>query len=326
MPNPDRLFLVGDSGGTHTRALVAMSTGKVLGTGFSGGANAFAIGKRAASENLRRALRLAIQDAGVKASRLSGIVVGTASVTSDGKNAAPIEAELRTFLSNKCVRIVGDARIALEGALAGKPGVVAVAGTGSIVLGRSARGTFVRVGGWGPLAGDEGSAQWLGRRALQEAAHCADKVSPRSMLLDLICSHFYLQRFDDILDIIYDHPMTSAELGTLAPLVTEAADKGDRIAHELVRDGACALALQVVTAARRLRMKLPLISHQGSMFNARRHFRTSFSKEVQRLLPQARFTGPRLPPIGGAFLLALADAKIKISPSVIDTFMENGDA
>lgn len=323
--NPDGLFLVSDSGGTHTRALVATAAGKILGTGSSGGGNAFAVGKRAASENLRRTLRMAMQDAGVRASRLSSIVIGTASVTSDGKNAAPIEAELRAFLRNDYVRVVGDARIALEGALAGEPGVVTVAGTGSIVLGRNVCGTFVRVGGWGPLAGDEGSAQWLGRRALQEAANCADQVSPHSLLLDLICSHFYLQRFDDVLDIIYDHPMTSAEIGALAPLVTEAAEKGDRTAQELLRCGSSVLALQVATAARRLKMKAPLVSHQGSMFNVRR-FRASFSKELQRLLPQARFTTPRLPPIGGAFLLALGDAKIKPSPSVIHTFLENGHA
>ncbi len=305
--------------------MVVTATGKALGIGISGGGNAFAIGKRAAFANLRRTLRLAMQEAGVKPGSLRNIVVGTASVTSDGSNAAPIEAELRSFLRNQRVRVVGDARIALTGALAGEPGVVAVAGTGSIVLGQSSRGSFVRVGGWGPLAGDEGSAQWLGRRALQEAAHCADQNTRRTALLSSICSHYRLRNFDEVLDIIYDHPMTSAELGALAPLVTEAAGKGDRAARELIREGAGALALQTATAARRLRLKAPLISHQGSMFSVCHVFRAAFSEELHRLLPGSRVIKPRLTPIGGAFLLALADAQLRVSPAIIHNFQESGN-
>lgn len=314
-----------DSGGTHTRAMVVTATGTVIGTGSSEGANAFAIGKRAASANLRRTLRLAMQDAGVKPASLRNIVVGTAGVTSDGINAAAIEAELRSFLHNERVRVVNDARIALAGALAREPGVVAVAGTGTIVLGQNARGSLVRVGGWGPLAGDEGSAQWLGRRALQEAAHSADQNTPPTALVAAICSHFHVRRFDDVLGIIYDHPMTSAELGALAPLVTEAAEEGDKTARELIRSGARALALQTATAARRLRLKSPLISHQGSMFTVSRAFRVDFSNEIRRLLPGSRVILPKLAPIGGAFLLALVDARLQISPIVIRNFQESGD-
>jgi N-acetylglucosamine kinase-like BadF-type ATPase len=320
------MLLIADSGGTHTRALVATAQGKIIGSGRSGGANAFAIGKHAASVNLREALRLALKSASVQASRVSQTVIGTASVTCEGRGAAPIEDDLRSFLRNQRVRVVGDARIALEGALASEPGVVAVAGTGSIVLGRSSAGTLIRIGGWGPLAGDEGSGQWLGRRALQEAAHSADQVTKKTLLLDAICAHYRLRSYDDVLDVIYDHPMTSAELGALAPLVTAAADRGDKIARGILAQGAAALAAQVAATARRLKLKKPLVSHQGSMFNVRRRFQTPFAAELLRLLPQAQLIEPRLPPIGGAFLLALADAGVEASPTLIRSFREGCDA
>lgn len=319
----DSLFLIADSGGTHTRALVVTARGVILGIGRSGGGNAFAIGKRASSANLRRTLSLALKDAGIRPSHLNRTVIGTASVTSDGHGAAPIEAGLWSFLGNGQVHVVGDARIALESALAGEPGVVAVAGTGSIVLGRDAEGTLVRVGGWGPLAGDEGSAQWMGRRALQEAAHAADQVAKRTLLLDAVCSHYRLKSFIDVLDIIYDHPMTSAELGALAPLVTAAADSGDKTARKILSEGAAALAAQVATAARRLGLKAPLISHQGSMFTVRQRFRTPFAAELRRLLPDAHLIAPRLAPIGGAFLLALSGVGLKASSRVVQTFRED---
>lgn len=319
----DRLLLIADSGGTHTRALVVTTKGKIVGAGRSGGANAFAIGKRAASVNLRQALSMALTNAGVRSSHIGYTVIGTASVTAQGLGAAPIEADIRSFLCKACVRVIGDARIALEGALGGEEGVVAVAGTGSIVLGRNANGTLVRIGGWGPLAGDEGSAQWLGRRALQEAAHADDQVTRKTLLLDGICSHYGLKSFEQVLDIIYDHPMTSAELGALAPLVTTAADRGDKTARNILNQGAIALAAQVAAAARRLRLKTPLISHQGSMFTVRRRFRAPFAAELLRLMPQARLIAPRLPPIGGAFLLALADAGVNVSTKTLRTFCED---
>ena len=318
----DSLLLIADSGGTHTRALLVTTHGNVLGSGSSGGANAFAIGKHAASVNLREALNLALKAAGVRSSRVGQTVIGTASVTSDGGGAAPIEHDIASSLRNQRVRVVGDARIALEGALASRPGLVAVAGTGSIVLGRSSAGKLMRVGGWGPLAGDEGSAQWVGRRALQEAAHSADQVTKETLLLDAICAFYRLHSFDDVLGVIYGHPMTSAELGALAPLVTEAADRGDKIARSILVQGAAGLAAQVAAAARRLKIKAPLVSHQGSMFSVRRRFRTPFANELLRLLPDARLIEPHLPRIGGALLLALAELGIEASPTVIRKFRE----
>src|ERR671922_279575 len=55
----------------------------------------------------------------------------------------------------------------------GRPGALLLAGTGSIVLGRDARGRLVRAGGLGPLIGDEGSAFWLGREWLRRAPEAA---------------------------------------------------------------------------------------------------------------------------------------------------------
>ena len=53
------------------------------------------------------------------------------------------------------------------GALDGRPGMLVLAGTGSIVLGRDGQGRVARAGGLGPLIGDEGSAFWLGREWLR---------------------------------------------------------------------------------------------------------------------------------------------------------------
>src|SRR5258708_7782576 len=72
------------------------------------------------------------------------------------------------------VRVIPNAQAALLGALGDRPGVLVLAGTGSIVIGYDGRGRWARAGGLGPFLGDEGSAFWLGREGLRSRAAPGD--------------------------------------------------------------------------------------------------------------------------------------------------------
>lgn len=170
----------------------------------------------------------------------------------------------------------------------------------------------------GPLAGYEGSAQWIGCRAIQEVAHAADGVTKPTLLLNAVRRHFGLTKFEHIIDVIYARPMTPAELGALAPLVTRAADRGDVVVPEIFKQGTASLARQVAEAARRLHLKKPLVSHQGSMFTVKEHFRGEFEKLLH--IRGVQFVAPSLSPLGGAFLLALQDCGVDASIPVVNTF------
>ncbi|HEX5282756.1 MAG TPA: BadF/BadG/BcrA/BcrD ATPase family protein [Bryocella sp.] len=316
-----KLVLIADAGATHVRTMLVGIDGRLLGVGRAGTGNPFAIGHVAACHNLKAAIVAALKDAHIPPARIALVVVGSAGVTHDGRGAKPIVEDIRKYLKDTKIVVVGDGRIALAGALAGAHGVVAVSGTGSIVLGKDPTGRVLRVGGWGPLAGDEGSAQWIGRRAIQEAAHAADSVADPSLLMNSLCRYFRLRNFDRIIDAIYAHPMTPSELGALAPLVTRAADRDDVVALGIFAEGAKALALQAVTAARRLHLRRPLVSHQGSMFTVS-HFRSAFDRELRLQIRGALFVAPSLPPLGGAFLMALQHCGLPASPAVMDTFRD----
>ncbi|HET9130296.1 MAG TPA: BadF/BadG/BcrA/BcrD ATPase family protein, partial [Terriglobia bacterium] len=67
-----------------------------------------------------------------------------------------------------------DAFISYVGAIGLEPGILLIAGTGSIAIGRRADGSMIRVGGWGPIFGDEGSGFWIGREAVQAALRAHD--------------------------------------------------------------------------------------------------------------------------------------------------------
>jgi len=141
------------------------------------------------------------------------------------------------------VVVISDAEAALLGAHDGRPGVLVLAGTGSIVLGRDAAGRVARAGGLGPLIGDEGSAFWLGREWLRGAP---DAVR--------------------VARALGGGPAAVARVAALAPRVLARARRGDRRARAVVAAGQAELAALAHDVIRRLRLRPPVsVSWSGSL-------------------------------------------------------------
>jgi glucosamine kinase len=85
---------------------------------------------------------------------------------------------LQSLIPGAQVIIESDAFISSIGAIGIDPGVLLIAGTGSIVIGRDKDRSMFRVGGWGPYFGDEGSGFWIGREAVRAALRSLDSQSP----------------------------------------------------------------------------------------------------------------------------------------------------
>src|SRR5207249_3457338 len=129
------------------------------------------------------------------------------------------------------VEVISDAQAALLGAIGEGPGVLVLAGTGSIVVAHDGRGRWTRAGGLGPLVGDEGSGFWLGREWLRTLGRRGDL---RAVL-----------RFVHAPDAV-------AGIAALAPRVLGRARRGDRPARARSRDAARG-ARRARDAARRRR-------------------------------------------------------------------------
>jgi N-acetylglucosamine kinase-like BadF-type ATPase len=323
--SPDRqsragcLVMVADGGATHTRACVADLEGQIYGRGEAGPGNAFAVGFRRAQENLGLALQGALHDSGVAVSDIRAVVAGLASVGVWGEGSAPFLQQFHRLLPKARVQILGDMLIAHEGALAGKPGVVIVSGTGSVVFGRDEEGNAVKVGGWGAWFGDEGSAQWIGREGLRRAAHAVDGTGQPTALVRALERHFRVQGFRHIVPLIY-HDFSPAGLGELAPVVSACARCGDRVAQQLVREAAEWLAHQASTAMKGLHLKRPEISYEGSLLRGEACLQRAVEQSLRRLAPGAKFVAPCLPPTGGAWLMAAKLVGIHPTRAAIQTF------
>lgn len=182
------------------------------------------------------------------------------------------------------VVVIPDAQAAALGALEHRPGVLVLAGTGSIVVAHNGRGRWMRAGGFGPFLGDEGSGFWLGREWLRATVDDADFEAVRAF------AHA---------------PRPAAAIAALAPDVIARARRGDRRARAIVRTGQARLAAAAAGVARRLRLVPPLeVSWAGSVMGDA-WFRAGVAAALARDGVRARWTPPTTPPVTAALRLAL---------------------
>ncbi len=266
---PEEAYFLGvDGGGSKTLAILVDAEGREVGRGLAGGANYAALGLELAVHNIFQAVERAKHSAGLPLSLApQSAWLGLAGVDrpADQKllypHLSPLAAQIHT---------TNDAELGLS-ALENAVGVVLIAGTGSIALGRDSKGTIFRAGGWGHLLGDEGSGYYLGQHALLAAVRAADGRGPKTLLLELILDHWRLRSAEDILERVYGSA-DKATIASLSPCVFHAAQTGDTVASAIMQRGAEELALAVSTISARLQLsELPLALMGGLLLHVERY-------------------------------------------------------
>jgi glucosamine kinase len=162
------------------------------------------------------------------------------------------------------VHVTGDADSARAGAFLGAPGVVVIAGTGSMASGWNGEGS-ARAGGHGFLLGDEGSAYWIGRAAVRAALRWQDGIGGGSRMIHRAVLQATAQDLDALIDEVCSHPAERNRLTALAPVVTELAAE-DPEARKIALRAAEHLAALAEAVRRRLG-PLP-VAGAGRVFSA----------------------------------------------------------
>src|SRR5882762_10508304 len=249
---PRQLVAGVDGGGTKTYAIVMDQDDNILGQGHAGPSNPLRVGITLAAAAIREALDRACAAARVRRTDVVAIEIGLAGARRK-ELSARMEEALRG-LGVREIEVVGDAEIALFGATDGEPGVVVIAGTGSVSCGINVRHRRVRAGGWGPVAGDEGGGSWIARRALAAVAHATDGRGPGTSLTAAACSYFHVSTADDLATAIYSPTITNDRIAGFAKLVIEAAKANDRVARGIVTEAGKELGIAAAAVIRNLKM------------------------------------------------------------------------
>lgn len=228
------LFLGIDAGGTHCRARLVDDDGKILGAGHAGPAN-LTIGARA-HKSIIAASRQAFAEAGLapSARRRTHLAIGAAGAD----DPAAVDALHARRLPFASVTIRSDAVTACIGAHGDADGGLLIVGTGSQGIVRH-KGRFQRVGGWGFLLSDEGSAAVLGHRAVRRALAAHEGTTSSSPMTRQIMSSFDNSPAELL---VWSRQSTPSQWGAFSPLVFACADAGDPVAQRLVDDAAADVA------------------------------------------------------------------------------------
>jgi len=233
-----KFFLGLDGGQSTTTAVIGDEAGRIIGVGHAGPCN------HVSTEESRDRFTQAISGAVNQAAAAAGISEPGYAAACLGLSGGPADKDslARELVSAGCYLITHDAAIALAGALAGEPGIIAIAGTGSIAYGKNARGETARAGGWGYIFGDEGGAFDLVRQALRAALRYEEGWGPPTRLRDVLLQETAEPDLNTLLHRFYTPEYPRERIASYAKLVSVAAEDGDAAAQDILRSGAQALA------------------------------------------------------------------------------------
>ncbi|WP_158615398.1 BadF/BadG/BcrA/BcrD ATPase family protein [Acidipila sp. EB88] len=317
------LYLAFDVGGTKTAALVA-DENQVLARTTAGSIKTLRVPPEEAMANLQ-ALLAALKAASGRT--LHGNVACTCIGTS-GISAPVVRdwllSSFREVVGGETV-LLGDEVIALDAAFQGARGVLAIAGTGSNMVGRARSGAMVHAGGWGPALSDEGSGHWIGTEALRACFRAidaakpssADAVSPHGVPIPITREHLpsLLQRFletlelRDLEDIIGAANSLTFHSAALVPATVAAARSGDALAGAVLQragEDAAALVAAVIRkvealeAADRVPFRAPEVAFVGGILSHIAEVRDAMHRSLAAEFPGIVLQQSAVDPLEGA--------------------------
>jgi N-acetylglucosamine kinase-like BadF-type ATPase len=295
-----------DAGGTKTVCLLADSGGAVIAEARGPGANLHVAGERGVEATLRDVIARTSSDRGVTP---DAICIGIAGVDRDDE-AKAVHGIVRSIDSCPRVLVVNDALIALVAGAHDAPGIVLIAGTGSITYGRNAAGEAARAGGWGHMVGDEGSGYWIGREAVTAVMRAGDGRGPTTRLTADILAHFNVADVSRLPRIVYDRDEPRVNVAALGPIVQRAADLGDAVALRILERAAAELAIAARSVTNRLDMRGEAFSFflAGGAFQVVPWLVDDLTRRLVEEAPRSRVQRLTEEPAMGAVWLALAEA------------------
>ncbi len=267
------LYLGVDGGQSGTIAVIGDEEGRVVGAGRAGPCVTMSGPQKDAPDFLAAigdSVQAALDQVGLADVGLADVSFESACL---GFSGGPADKEALTRELVKAARymVTHDAWIALAGATAGKPGVIVIAGTGSMAFGKNRENRTARAGGWGYAFGDEGSAFDLVRQALRAVLRSEEGWGPRTALTDLLLESTGARDANTLLHSFYTDDYPRRRVASYAPLVDQAAGLGDPVAQDILKHAAQSLATFAASVRSQLfdPAEAVTLSYTGGVFASR---------------------------------------------------------
>jgi N-acetylglucosamine kinase-like BadF-type ATPase len=258
-----KLFLGVDGGQSSTTALIGDESGRVIGVGRAGPVNH--VEGPGGAEKFLHAMEQCLREAGEQGKHFRSACFGFSGGPEDK------EMLTRNMVRSDIYRITHDAEIALAGATAGEPGVVVIAGTGSMAFGKNADGETARAGGWGYIFGDEGGAFDIVRQALRAVVRHEEGWGPPTALREGLLGAAGATSANGLLHLFYTKDWPRHRVARLAQIVEQAVAEGDETARQILGSAAHSLAVLAQSVRRKLFAEhlSVKIGYAGGVFRSR---------------------------------------------------------
>jgi N-acetylglucosamine kinase-like BadF-type ATPase len=298
-----RYVLGFDGGGTKTDCVLMDETGAILAHGQSGPSNPTRVGFEEAASALYEAATHAIVEAHLELPAIAGVCAGIAG-TQHAEAATKVHSALKNAFPKARVCVITDLALSLE-STGQRPSVVLVAGTGSAAIGWDSQGHLSRVGGYGPLISDHGSAYDIGRQAIVSALRDRDRTGANTPLGTHILRHLECPSWREIQQLAQNSP--DEIFPRVFPLIASAADAGDEAARKLLREAAVELALLVEMVVQHLRLGdiAFLLAKTGGMIGRSLFLDAELDERLKQAAPRATIGILPIPPVEAAARVAL---------------------
>ncbi len=299
-------YMIGVDGGS-TKCLIKAKDhqGNTLAVVNGSTTNHLAIGAEQAGRRIHKLVDSLLSQFDGKKEDCDCFVVGAAGI--DSPNDKLVVEGLYAALLFPCrVFCMNDAAVALYAATKGE-GVLAISGTGSIAIGRNAKGRVTRSGGYPTtIFGDEGSSRWISLQALHHASQWIDGSVPASKLIERIDEYFGGLDANKLVQcavVLRRRPIDSQ----LAVLVYEAAREGDAVATDILKRGAAELFSVARTCVTKLGFDSAPFFRSGvwgSVFVNNEIFFGEYKRLFTEHYPQCQVVFPDGDAADGAVMLA----------------------
>ncbi len=309
-------YIIGiDGGATKTTAVLSDITGNILAELTSGPGNFLIIGVDNAAKTISELILDICNHAEVSSQNVEVIFIGLTGAGRES-DAERMKKGLLDFWnaryssSLKNVVVTSDARIALEGAFSGSPGIILIAGTGSIMFAKDRNEEIHRVGGFGRFIGDEGSGYSIGKCGLTALGKFFDGRISETKLTEMIAQNFSITSAEELINAVYKD---NFDLASVAPLVIQGAEDGDEVCREILRKEADELVCHVKAIKNKIKLKNVSVAFIGGLISNENYYVKLLRKNIMQKVEGVTVVNPEHPPAYGAVLLGMESISLEES-------------
>lgn len=307
-------FLGVDGGGTKTCFSLIDEKGNLLTRVIKGTCHPAQIGFKNLEKLLNEGLDEIVESLDISKADIDYSYLGLAGFGIVKEIADGIDVVVSKVFKGMKYTLNNDVRVAIAGALACEDGINIVAGTGSIVLALKDE-EVKRCGGWGYSVGDEGSAYWIGKKALAIFSKESDGRLVKSHLYHIFKEKLNLDKDYEIISFVNDKiKRDRGEIAKLAALCSEAAKLGDMAAINIFKEAAYEISEMIKVLLKNYHGNEVKVSYTGGVFKSGDLILKPLRENLSET--KANIIEPQFTPDLGACLLAYINSGLELNEEI----------